>query len=94
MPSHHGASTVAACKWGHRQLLKMDWHSRHQFMKRLKFSKPLHYTTLLSLLSPDEHLGGEATGVSVGRSDVTILKDRPRRKPGQLAPHKNVKSKK
>jgi hypothetical protein len=94
MPSHHDASRVAACKWCHRQLLKMDWHSRHQFMKRLKFSKPLHYTTLLSLLSPDEHLEGEATGVSVGRSDVIILKDRPRRKPRQLTLHNFFKSKK
>ena len=77
MPSQD-SGRVETAKWVHRQLLKLDWPNRHQQMLNLKVKKPAIHELVCKLLSPDECLEGQATGVAVGVGTVIVLRDRPR----------------
>ena len=69
---------LATAKVALGELLKMDWTARHEVMKRFKTWHPDLHRIICSLLSPDEHIEGEATGVNVDTNSIIILKGRPR----------------
>ncbi len=69
---------VETAKWAQRQLIRMDWGSRHAHLDSIKRTKPELYAMIVKLMSPDEHLEGKATGISVSAKTPIVLKDRPK----------------
>ena len=76
-------SSIAAARWGCKQLLKMDWCDRHDSLDRLRIHRPLMYERVMDQLSPDEALQGQNTGVKINPNMVFIVADKCR-SPGRV----------
>ena len=72
------SSTNHSALWAAKQLLKFDWKSRHLVVRRLKINKETLYRKIMAIMSPDDALEGQATGIALPAEAVVILLDKQR----------------
>ena len=75
-------STIGAARWAGKELVKMNWCERHAALARLQVLRPLMYERIMDVLSPDEALYGQCTGVTINPNTVYIVPDKKGRWPG------------
>ena len=83
------SSKMDTARWAKQQLLKMNWYDRHDVSFHIKENKKDIYRILMTMLSPDQHLDGVATGVQLSSNTIIVAKDKPRYKQPTL--HKYFK---